>query len=121
MSSVLIIDDEPMIQKLLGRFFEMEGYDVFKASNGKEGLDIYYEHHPDLIVTDILMPEKDGLETIMEVRKEDQNVKIIAISGGGVSDPDDYLKMAKAFGADRTISKPVLREDLLKVAKDLIK
>lgn len=120
MASVLVIEDEIMIQNLLGRFFEMEGYEVFKASNGKEGLNVYHEHRPDLIVTDILMPEKSGLETIKEVRDEDQDVKIIAISGGGGSDPDNYLAMAKALGADETFSKPVLRNDLLAAAQELL-
>lgn len=120
MASVLIIDDEDMIQKFVGRIFEREGYEVFKASNGKEGLNVFCEHHTDLIVTDIVMPEKDGLETIREAREEDPDVKIIAMSGGGEKGPENYLTMAEILGANVTFSKPVDRTELLTAARKLL-
>lgn len=120
MTSVLVIEDELMIQNLLGRLFEMEGYEVLKASDGKKGLDVFREHHADLIITDIIMPEMDGLEVTRTVREEDPDVKIIAISGGGRDAPENYLAMAEIFGANKTFCKPIDRTELLAAARNLL-
>ena len=98
MASILVIDDEPQLQNLLTQILELEGYEVIVASNGKEGIEKFRQQPTDIIITDIVMPEKEGLETIMELRNDFPEVKIIAMSGGGRVDLKEYLKMAKRFG-----------------------
>ena len=120
MARILIIDDEPQLLDMLGQTFEREGYDIVKASNGKEGIKLYRENPVDLIITDIIMPEKEGIETIFELRKDFPDLKIIAISGGGRIEPEEYLDIAKKIGAQRTFAKPVAREDLLNAVRELL-
>jgi YesN/AraC family two-component response regulator len=99
---------------------ERSGYDVVEASTGKEGIRLYRENPTDLIITDLIMPEKEGIETIHELKRDFPDVNIIAISGGGRIGPEDYLHMAKMLGAQRTLSKPVERETLLKTVNELL-
>jgi DNA-binding response OmpR family regulator len=105
--SVLIDDDDPVIRNMLNQIFTKEGYEVVKVSNGKEGLKLNRNHPADLIVTDLVMPEMDGVETIQAVLRESPAVKIIAISGGDRNPPDNYLTLAKYLGDDRTFTKLV--------------
>ena len=121
MARILIIDDDPQILNMLRQTLEREGYEVIDASDGKEGLKLYQENPTDLIITDLIMPEKEGIETIMELRRDFPDVKIIAITGGGRIDPKQYLSMAKSFGAQYTFTKPVERKKLLKAVKELLK
>ena len=88
------------------------GHEVLEAANGREGLGAFDLHQIDLVITDILMPEKEGIQTIMELRHDFPLVKIIAISGGGAVEPDTYLTMAQELGADSTLSKPFSLLDL---------
>lgn len=120
MARILIIDDDVQILDMLRQTLEHEGYEVMEAPNGKEGVRLYREDQADLIITDIIMPEKEGIETIMEIKRDFPDVKIIAISGGGRVDPEEYLHMAEKLGAKRTFAKPVEREDLLKAIQELI-
>jgi len=117
---ILIIDDDPQILGMLRQTLEREGYEVIDASDGKEGLKLYQENPTDLIITDLIMPEKEGIETIMELRRDFPDVKIIAITGGGRIDPKQYLSMAKSFGAQYTFTKPVARAELLKAVRKLL-
>jgi CheY-like chemotaxis protein len=121
MARILVIDDDEQVLDMLYESLTREGYDVLKASNGEQGLRLCRENSVDLIITDIIMPEKEGIETIIELRKDFPNVKIIAISGGGRAGTKDYLQMAKIFGVQRTFTKPVAREQLLDAIKELIK
>jgi DNA-binding NtrC family response regulator len=120
MTRILIIDDESMIRDLLVNILEREGYETITASGGKDGIKIYQENPTDLIITDLLMPEKDGIETIMELRRDFQDVKIIAMSGGGKIDPETYLEIAKTMGAIKTIEKPFNLRELLKTVQELL-
>ena len=120
MARILVIDDDEQVLDMLYESLTREGYDVLKASNGEQGLRLYREKSVDLIITDIIMPEKEGIETIIELRQDFPNVKIIAISGGGRAGTKDYLQMAKIFGVQRTFTKPVAREQLLEAIKELI-
>ena len=120
MTRILVIDDDQQILQTLHQVLALEGHEVVDASNGKEGLERFREHGADVVITDIVMKEKEGLETIMELRKADPGVKIIAISGGGKIDPDAYLKMAKQFGAVRALPKPFGREELLEAVRSLL-
>ena len=121
MKSILIIDDDEQIRTALRMLLEQSGYEVISAPDGKKGLKLYHDKPTDLIITDLIMPEKEGIETIMELRREFPDVKIIAISGGGSNDPEVLLHVAKTLGAERTIAKPFNNEDLLKAIRDLLK
>ena len=120
MSSILIIDDDPQILKMLRQILEREGYEVTEASNGKQGVRLYRKNPADLVITDIIMPEKEGIEIIIELKRDYPDVKIIAISGGGRINPEDYLDIAKKLGAHRIFSKPVERKELLNAVRELI-
>jgi YesN/AraC family two-component response regulator len=120
LKKILIIDDEPSIQKMLKRLLEKNEYDVIQAANGNEGIKKFKEYTPDLIITDLIMPEKEGLETIRELKKINPDVKVIAISGGGLNDPKMYLDLAAKFGAVKIFSKPVDNDRLLSAIKEVI-
>jgi YesN/AraC family two-component response regulator len=117
---ILIIDDEEMVRDVLRQTLEREGYDVQAAADGEKGLSLFEEWQPDLVITDILMPGKEGLETIRELRTADPDVRIIAISGGGDRGDLNFLRAASMFGAVRTLSKPISRDDLLPMVRDIV-
>ena len=118
MTRILVIDDEAPVRRILRQMLERDGYEVVEAPNGAIGLKLYDENPADLIITDILMPEKEGIETIMELRKTAPEVKIIAISGGGRMDKKGLLSTAKAFGAACTLAKPFTREEVLAAVRE---
>ena len=120
MASILVIDDDPQIGRLLEKVLGRAGHEVVVAVNGKEGLRLFREGTFDLIITDLIMPEKEGLEIIMELRQKYPQTKIIAMSGGGRIGPDSYLKMANTLGAKKTLTKPFGREDLLSAVSALL-
>ena len=120
MARIVIMDDDVQVLDMLSQTLEQEGYEVVEAANGKEGVRLYREDPADLIITDLIMPEKEGIETIVELKRDFPDVKIIAISGGGQLDPEEYLLMAKKLGAECTFAKPVKREELLKAVSELI-
>ena len=120
MVSILVIDDEEHIRMLIRKMLELSGYEVYEAPDGKVGLELYRKKPTDLIITDILMPEKEGLETIMELRRYYPKAKIIAISGGGQIGNLSFLSAAKHLGALRTLTKPFTHKELLKTIKELI-
>ena len=121
MARILLIDDDEQVLDMLYESLTREGYDVLRASNGEKGLRLYRQKPVDLIITDIIMPEKEGIETIIELRRDFPDVKIIAMSGGGRIGTKDYLHLAKIFGVQRTFTKPVAREQLLDAIKALLK
>ncbi|MCD6296968.1 MAG: response regulator [Deltaproteobacteria bacterium] len=120
MALILIIDDDTEIREVLRQILERAGYEVMEASDGREGINLYRERQADLIITDIVMPKKDGLETITDLRVEFPGSKIIAISGGGRLDPKPYLELAEGFGADRLLTKPFGHEELLEAVQALL-
>ena len=99
----------------------MQGYEVFTAENGKEAMTIYKNNPVDIVITDILMPEKDGEEMILEMKNSNPAVKIIAISGGGILNANDTLNIVEFLDVDYTFSKPVKKEVLLKAINDILK
>jgi CheY-like chemotaxis protein len=117
---LLLIEDDAQLRKLFALKLSRQGYRVLEARDGKEGVDLFIEAQPDLVITDLIMPEKEGIETIIEIKRSNPEAKIIAVSGGGRNHPDDYLEVAKALGADTTFSKPVHWPDLLKTIKELL-
>ncbi len=106
MVRVLLVDDELPIRVLLERVLERAGYEVEVAATGEEGLEAYRRAPADLVITDILLPEMDGLELICELRKDRPDLEIIAISGGGKVNAQNYLDSSTLFGAHHTIEKP---------------
>ncbi|MDD3472218.1 MAG: response regulator [Syntrophaceae bacterium] len=121
MARILVVDDEPEVLLLLSDILESGGYEVVKATNGVEGLREYQKGGVDLIVTDIIMPDKEGLESIMDYKQINPEVKIIAISGGARIGPHTYLKMAEKFGARKVFSKPFRNKELLDAIEELLK
>ena len=117
---LLVIDDDAKIRRVLELKLRKGGYQVLVAADGEAGLNLLKGQQPDMVITDILMPGKDGLETIMALRRDFPEVKIIAISGGGRIGPDDYLRLAKKFGAQRTFTKPFTGKELLQAVKELL-
>lgn len=113
MARILIIDDDILIREMLSQMLEKEGFEVAYAENGIKAERIYRKTPVDLVITDIIMPDKEGLETIVELRRDFPHIKIIAISGGGRIGPEPYLKMAKSMGAMFTFVKPIDRKELL--------
>ena len=120
MARILVIDDDEQVLDMLYESLTREGYDVLRASNGEQGLRRYRQEPVDLIITDIIMPEKEGIETIIELRQDFPDVKIIAMSGGGRIGTNDYFHLAKIFGVQRTFTKPVAREQLLDAITELL-
>ena len=120
MARILIIDDELIIRDLLVNILEREGYETITAASDIDGMKRQREKPADLIITDIIMPEKEGLETIMELRRNFHDVKIITMSGGGNIDSETYLKMANAVGAIKIITKPIYRKEILKIVQELL-
>jgi signal transduction histidine kinase/CheY-like chemotaxis protein/PAS domain-containing protein len=117
---ILVIDDEPGMLKLFTNKLAGKGYEILEAANGKQGLEIYHKSLPDLVITDIVMPEKEGIETITELKKQFPDVKIIAMSGGGRTGPEDYLFMAKRLGAMQTFAKPIDWAKLLMAIEEIL-
>ena len=121
MARILIIDDEPQIRSMLTLMLERDGYEVVEAPDGVEGIKVYRQNPADLIITDLIMPNKDGIGMIIDLKKEFPDVKIIAMSGGGLNKPDGYLKGAKKLGASCTLTKPIDREEMLRAVRDILK
>lgn len=120
MAHILVIEDDPLVRSMLKLLFEREGHRVSLAAEGGEALTRFRESPADLIVTDIIMPGQEGIETIIAFRKRHPGVKIIAISGGGRIGPDNYLRMAESLGADRTFTKPLHRRSLMAAVQELL-
>lgn len=121
MAKVLIIDDEEGICESLSELLTEEGYVVKTARNGKIGLELFSSEPFDVILTDLIMPEQEGMETIRKIIKKDPQAKIIAMSGGGRIGPQDYLSVAKDLGAKEVIRKPLEIDALLKLLGKILK
>ena len=120
MANILIIDDDKQFRTMLRNMIERNGYEVIEAPDGKEGIKLYRKNPTDLIITDLIMPEKEGLETIKEIRSEFPETKIIAMSGGGRIGPEMYLNFAKKLGAQHTFIKPIHRLELLSKVQEML-
>ena len=110
---ILVIDDDPGVRRMLVEMLRREGYEVDDAENGRVGMRRFREHPAALVITDLVMPEQEGLETLIQLRHSGEPVKVIAISGGGRVGPDSYLNSALTLGADAILAKPFGREELL--------
>lgn len=119
MPRVLVIDDEPQIRSLLKTFLKRAGYEVDEAGDGIEGVKQMRACHADVVITDILMPKQEGLETIRQIRKEFPDVKIIAMSGGSQLTVMDFLPLAERFGAAKIFHKPLDFNALVATVKEI--
>ncbi|MCX5828963.1 MAG: response regulator [Deltaproteobacteria bacterium] len=121
MARILLIDDDEQLRMMLRKMLEKAGYtDVEEANDGHIGIQLFRQHPFDLVITDIIMPDKEGIETIIELIGDYPQVKIIAMSGGGRVGPQDYLKMAKHLGASRALTKPFKYSDLIDSVQELL-
>ncbi|MBM9536888.1 response regulator [Desulfobulbus alkaliphilus] len=117
MKRILVVDDEAQIRTMLTQMLEQEGYEVHTAENGEEGFVLVGRHSFDLVITDMIMPVKDGLKFIMELVRDYPDLRILAISGGGAIKAERYLTMAGYLGDIATLEKPFKREALLDIVK----
>jgi CheY-like chemotaxis protein len=116
---ILLIDDEENFRCVIKQVLVNAGFEVVEASNGAEGIRYFYEKPADMIITDIIMPEKEGIETMLELKNAFPDVKLIAMSGGGWYGTDIDFDMAKKLGA-KTLDKPFALQDLLDVVHQLL-
>jgi DNA-binding response OmpR family regulator len=120
MSTVLVVDDDQKIRKLLRLLLTKQGFDVIEAENGEAGVILFREKSPEAVVIDIIMPEKDGLTAIREIKALNREARIIAMSGGLVLTPAAYLEEARRNGADHILPKPIDREQVFTAIRDLL-
>jgi CheY-like chemotaxis protein len=120
LARILIIDDDDQVRSILRRTLEAHGYDIAEAQNGSAGIASFKQDPADLIITDIYMPEKEGLETIIELKREYPDLRIIAISGGSRDVDLDFLPVAQRLGAVKTLPKPIDRTDLLAAVGEVL-
>jgi DNA-binding response OmpR family regulator len=112
-SKVLVVDDDPGMIEFARDALTAEGFEVISANNGEQGLRLLKQEPVDLVIMDILMPVKDGLETMMELRKGQKAPKVIAMSGGGAFHLAGALSWAEKMGARRTLRKPFTPDELV--------
>jgi CheY-like chemotaxis protein len=113
MQKILIIDDNSAVRATMARILELAGYETITAGDGNEGLIRMRQDQPDLIITDIIMPEKEGIETIRQILIERPGMKIMAVSGGGRHANMDFLEVARKLGAMEVLEKPFEPDDLV--------
>ncbi len=121
MSTVLIIDDDTQFNLMLKSALEIKGYEVETAANGKEGKALYQNKKFDVIITDIIMPDVDGYEVILDLRRMGMSDRTIAVSGGGRTAADDYLVTAQHFDVAATFNKPIDLQALRDKVDEIIK
>jgi DNA-binding NtrC family response regulator len=110
---ILVIDDDHLVRYALSKILLSAGYQVVTASDGRRGMAVLRAEHPGAVITDIIMPEQEGIDTIIQIRRERPRVKIIAISGGGRIRNVDFLEMAQSLGASDVLAKPFEADELL--------
>jgi two-component system, chemotaxis family, chemotaxis protein CheY len=113
MKKILVIEDNPIVRNTLMRILQSAGYGVITAKDGLHGVDMFRKEQPDLVITDIIMPQQEGIGTIREILAECPGTKIIAISGGGRIGNTDFLQIARKMGAVDALQKPFEPDDLL--------
>ena len=117
---ILVIDDEELTLTLLRSLLEGEGYEVIEARDGESGLNLFRENSADLVITDMVMPVKDGLKTILELREIDANVPVVAISGGGTIAKERYLAVAGYLENVKSLAKPFTKQEIVDVVKEVL-
>jgi DNA-binding NtrC family response regulator len=113
MAKILVIEDDDSFRRVLVQMLSKAGFEVRQAGDGNQAIEVCSQFGPDLVLTDIIMPDKEGLETIQELLEICPTLKIVAMSGGGKFGPDSYLPLAQKLGAKAALQKPFMREDLI--------
>jgi CheY-like chemotaxis protein len=121
MARIILVDDDDQLRTVLALVLERAGHTVTAVPDGARGLAAYRAAPADLVVTDLVMPEKEGIETIVELRAEFPDVRVIAISGGGRHLGTDYLQLASRLGAKRMLSKPFTNQEILTAIDDVLR
>lgn len=121
MSTILVIDDDEQFNLMLKSALEIKGYNVETASNGRDAKALYQNNKYDVIITDIIMPDVDGYEVILDLRRLNMSDRIIAVSGGGRTAAEDYLVTAQHFDVAATFNKPVDLQALRAKVEEIIK
>lgn len=119
MARILIIEDDDLLREVLTKAVEQAGHTVMQARNGQEGVDLFKVSRADLVLTDLVMPVQEGVETIMQLRQHGADVPIIAMSGG-VPNSNLYLKIATGIGAHRILAKPFTPQQLIEAIADMV-
>lgn len=120
MKKILIVDDDEQIIRAIKKILTRNNYDTDTAENGQVALDKLAQNNFDLIITDIIMPQKEGIELIRDLRKNYPDLPVIAMSGGGRVEPENYLDVAQKLGADCMLKKPFSTEELLNLLRDVL-
>lgn len=120
MSGILLVEDDKELREMLKMSLLRSGFTVLEAENGKDAITHFKPLVTDLVVTDLIMPEEDGLKVVIKLRELKPSIRIIAISGGGKVGPGSYLNLAKALGADAIFSKPFSINDLISKIEQLL-
>lgn len=120
MALILLVEDDGQVRKMVRQMLERAGHEVSEAADGRTVNDLFREKTFDLIITDIFMPQKNGLETISAIRKEFPAVKIIAISGGARGGSFDFLPIARSLGAAKALKKPFSRDEMLAAVEEVL-
>jgi len=121
MGRVLVIDDDPTIRSLVAGLLESRGHSFVQAVDGRAGIVLFSKENFDLVVTDIVMPEQEGIETITAIRRANRTVPILAISGSStIGGSGDYLRAAAALGASATLQKPFGPDDFVDAVEKLL-
>ena len=120
MAEILVVDDDEGVRLMLRTLLEKSGHSVIEASNGNEAVQTLQNHSPALVILDIIMPDKEGLETIMELRQSRPDLPIIAISGDGRIGPQAYLDDALKLGAAKVFTKPFVLDDIRQAVAELL-
>ncbi|MDR2887037.1 MAG: response regulator [Bacteroidales bacterium] len=120
MLGILIVDNDNELREMIGAALVVRRFAVMEAKNGREAIANFKPLVIDAVITDIIMPEADGLEVIMKLKKLKPELKIIAMSGGGKVSPHTYLELAKKFGADVTLTKPFMTDSLVSTVERLL-
>ena len=119
MKKIVIIEDDDAIRESLSEILLLNNYEVLATDNALDVSDIIINFKPDILITDIITPDKDGIEIIIEIRKKYPDIVLIAISGGGRIDSESYLNTARYLGANATLKKPFTHDQLLEMIKNI--
>ena len=120
MATILVIDDDTTARTVIVEMLTENGHQTVEACDGAEGLELFNESKFDIVITDMIMPDVEGVETIIQLRKDCPDVKIIAISGGGRISAFSHLALAQGFGVKKTLVKPFKKDDLLKAVAEML-
>jgi CheY-like chemotaxis protein len=121
MPGILIVEDDKDLREMLKTSLGKRKYTILEAADGKEAILHFKPAITDLVITDLIMPDEDGLKVIMKLKELKPGIKIIAISGGGKAGPGNYLNVARALGADEVLPKPFSLIDLLSKIDSILK